>query len=101
MPDTRVPLGPNLGAAHDWLVGEGKNHAVSFGLTVSTAPVPVAVAAAAAGAGDVKVRTPHWTSLPVYVSVREKAVGPVVLPFVNLEPKDEYSVHVAAVVEAS
>lgn len=64
-------------------------------------PVAVAVAVAAAGTGVVSVRTPHCTSLPVYVCVRENSVGPVVLPFVNRDPNDEYSVHVAAVVEAS
>lgn len=83
------------------LVGEGKNHAVSVGSIVATPSLPVPVAVADAGAGDVSVRTPHCTSLPLYVCVWEKSVGPVVLPLVKAEPNDEYSVHVAAVVEAS
>lgn len=43
----------------------------------------------------------HCTSVPEYVAVRVVSVGPVVLFWVNLEPNEEYSVHVAAVVEAS
>lgn len=92
------------GAAPDeevLLVACGKNHAVSVGSTVTTVPSPLVVCAGvAAGTEDVRVSTPHCTSLPEYVSVRDTSVGPVVLPLVNPEPKDEYSVHVAAVVEA-
>lgn len=51
--------GGGLGAAHEDFVGDGKNHAVSVGLIVSTAPSPVVCAVAVAGTGDVRVRTPH------------------------------------------
>lgn len=52
------------------------------------------------GAGEVSVKTPHCTLSPVYVSVRDSSVGPVVPLRVKPEPKEEYSVQVAAVVEA-
>lgn len=84
------------------LVGCGKYHAVSVGSAVATpAPSPVVCAGVAAGTDDVRVRIPHSMSLPEYVWMRDTSVGPVVSPLVNPEPNDEYSVHVAAVVEAS
>lgn len=96
-------LSPEAAAAPEVLfVGCGKNHAVSVGSDVpSPAPSPVVCAGVAAGTEDVRVRIPHSTSLPEYVWVRETSVGPVVSPLVKPEPNDEYSVHVAAVVEAS
>lgn len=94
---------PGLGAAHELVfVGLGKYHIELLGSSVPPVLSPeVVCAVAAAGPGVVKVRTPHSTSLPEYVSVRDTSVGPVVLSLVKPDPKDEYSVHVAAVVEAS
>lgn len=95
-------LSPEVAAAAPevLLVGCGKYHAVSAGLAVVD-PVPSPVVCVAAGTDDVRVSTPHSTSLPEYVWMRDTSVGPVVSPLVKPEPNDEYSVHVAAVVEAS
>lgn len=84
------------------LVGWGKNQAVLVGLIVSMSEASLVVCAAvAAGTDDVSVRTPQLTSVPENVCVVDTSVGPVVLFIVKPEPNDEYSVHVAAVVEAS
>lgn len=76
-PKTSRASGSRHDAAREELVGLGKNHAVSVGLTVSTPLFPVVDAAVLAGTSDDSVRTPHCTSLPEYVCVRETSVGPV------------------------
>ena len=98
-PSTSAVLGHGAPSAQDVLVGEGKYHAVSEGSNDPSGPSTVGDAGA--GAGVVITKVPHWTSFPEYVTVRVVSVGPVMLFSVNPEPNEEYSVHVAAVVDAS